>query len=281
MRNDMQRICTTILLLIILVFSGCKNPADNNPQKNDTDKDGWKLVWYDEFDGSGAPDSRKWDRPEYNRRNNDNGPDGWWLKEDSYLDGAGNLALRAKRINNRNGDKDIFDYSTGAIRSFGKFEQQFGKFEIRCQLPTQPGWWVAFWLMSESVGNVDDSGRDGTEIDIMEGFGWTDKINFALHWDGYGDAHKSDGKMTEFPGIREGFHTFTLEWSDSLYVFYVDSLEAWRSNAGGVSQVPAYVKITGELSTEAWAIGQYWSNNPAKAVFPDSFLVDYVRVYKK
>jgi len=270
-----------VLFLIIVLFYGCKEPAGTEKKAPPVDKDGWKLVWYDEFDGSGAPNSKKWDRPEYNRRSNDNGPDGWWLKEDSYLDGAGNLVLRAKKINNRNSDKDSFDYSTGAIRSFGKFEQQFGKFEIRCQLPTQPGWWVAFWLMSESVTNVDNSGRDGTEIDIMEGFGWTDKINFALHWDGYGDAHKTDGKMLPFAGIRTGFHTFTLEWSDSLYVFYVDSLEAWRSNAGGVSQVPAYVKITGELSTESWAIGQYWSNNPAQAVFPDSFLVDYVRVYKK
>jgi len=270
-----------VLYLIIILFNGCKDPAGTEKKVTPVNKDGWKLVWYDEFDGSGAPNSKKWDRPEYNRRNNDSGPDGWWLKEDSYLDGAGNLVLRTKKINNRNSDRDSFDYSTGAIRSFGKFEQKFGKFVIRCQLPTQPGWWVAFWLMSESVGNVDNSGRDGTEIDIMEGFGWTDKINFALHWDGYGDAHQSDGKMTEFPGIRQGFHTFTLEWNDSLYVFYVDSLEAWRTNAGGVSQAPAYVKITGELSTEAWAIGQYWSNNPAQAVFPDSFLVDYVRVYQK
>jgi beta-glucanase (GH16 family) len=263
-------------VLLILLFSvcGCKNPADENK------KNGRVKTWGDEFNGSGTPDSKKWDRPEYNRKNNDNGPDGWWLQEDSYLDGSGNLVIRAKKIANRNDDKDAFDYSTGAIRSLGFFQQKFGKFEIRCQLPTQPGWWVAFWLMSPSVGNVDGSGEDGTEIDIFEGFGWTDAINHALHWDGYGDAHQSEGQMKSIPGIRQGFHVFSLEWDKNEYRFYVDEQMTWRSKAGGVSKVPAYVKITAELSTEPWAIGTGWSNNPARAAFPDSFLVDYVRVYK-
>jgi beta-glucanase (GH16 family) len=274
-----NNVVTIVIASMGLILLFCKNPS--KPAETSKPLNGWTLTWSDEFNGTGEPDSRKWDRPEYNRRNNDAGPDGWWLKEDSFLDGRGNLVLRAKKINNRNADNDAFDYSTGAVRSYGRFEQRYGKFEIRCHLPTQPGWWVAFWLMSEGVGNEDGSGEDGTEIDIMEGFGWTDKINHALHWDGYGDAHKSQGKMFAVPGIRRGFHTFALEWSDSLYVFFVDSVESWRSTAGGVSKVPAYVKITAELSTEAWAINEYWSNDPKRAVFPDSFFVDYVRVYKR
>ena len=53
------------------------------------------LVWSDEFEGMGIPDTSKWDQPEYNRRNNDKGPDGWWSKEDSFLDGKGNLVMSA------------------------------------------------------------------------------------------------------------------------------------------------------------------------------------------
>jgi hypothetical protein len=87
--------------------------------------------------------------------------------------------------------------------------------------------------------------------------------------------------MLTVPGIRQGFHTFALEWSDTAYVFFVDNAETWRSTAGGVSKVPAWVKVTAELSTESWAIGTGWQNDPKKAVFPDSFFVDYVRVYKK
>ena len=273
----MRKKSIILLSTIILCHLACKNPAEAENKNEDE----WLLVWSDDFNGTGIPDPAKWDRPEYNRRNNDNGPDGWWLQEDSYLDGEGHLVIRAKKIENRNADKDQFDYSTGAIRSMGKFEQKFGKFEIKCKMPSQPGWWVAFWLYSTSVGNVDGSGKDGTEIDIFEGFGWTDRGQHALHWDGYGDAHQSTGQKITIPGMREGYHTFTLIWNETEYIFQIDGEETWRTDAGGVSKVPEYVKITGELSTEDWAINEYWSNNPAKGVYPDYWLVDYVRVYKR
>lgn len=261
------------VIVASIMFTGC---GDDDPT-DDQDEKEWVLTFSDEFEGD-VIDVNKWDRPAYNRRNNDKGPDGWWLQEDSYLDGDGNLVIRARKIDNRNNDDDPYDYSTGAIRTSGKFQQKFGRFEIRCKLPAQPGWWVAFWLMSNTVTSVGNGGEDGTEIDIFEGFGWTDRLNFALHWDGYGDAHKSDATQVTIDNIRDGYHTFTLEWTEKEYVFMVDSAEVWRTSAGGVSKVPAYVKVTGELSTENWAINEYWSNDPELSEFPDYFLVDYVRV---
>jgi beta-glucanase (GH16 family) len=274
-----RTILKQFFLLIIpgtfTLFSSCK--------KKDGSKDSgpleYVLTWSDEFNGE-TIDVSKWDKPEVNRRNNVDGPDGWWLKENSYLDGDGNLVIRVKKIDNRNNDNDPFDYSTGAIRSKGRFEQKYGKFEIRCQLPTQAGWWVAFWLMSPTVGNVGNSGEDGTEIDIFEGFGWTDNLNFALHWDGYRDDHKSIDMKKTIDGILEGFHTYTLEWTETEYVFFVDDVEVWRTSAGGVSKVPSYVKVTGEICTLDWAIGEVWANDPETGEYPDYFLVDYVRVYQ-
>jgi beta-glucanase (GH16 family) len=240
-----------------------------------------EYTFSDEFNGpSGAqPDPAKWERQEYNRRPNtvEGAPDGWWMKEDAYLDGNGHLVIRVKQIPNTDGDTDPFDYSSGNVRTRGRFEQRFGQFEIRCRMPTMAGWWVAFWLMSDSQGNIDGSGRDGTEIDIMEGFGWTERMQSALHWDGYGASHQSDSKSSVVPGLLSGFHTFRLDWSPTEYVFYVDDIETWRTTSGGVSQVPAFVKITGELSTEAWAVGSGWAN-PQPLTYPDYFIVDYVHV---
>lgn len=238
------------------------------------------LVWSDEFEGSGAPDASKWERQEYNRRNNDNGPDGWWSKDDSYLDGKGNLVIRVREIDNKNDDTDSFDYSVGALRTKGRFYKKYGRFEIRCQLPTQPGWWVAFWMMQGNVASVGNGAVDGVEVDIMEGFGWTDVINYAFHWDGYGDEHKSLGKKVTPAGIREGFHTFAMEWYPEMYVFYIDGQETWRSEGGGICDQQGYIKVTGEISTQDWAINNWWANDPADATYPDSFLVDYVRVYE-
>jgi beta-glucanase (GH16 family) len=277
----MKSITTIFCLFIVgLHLASCDEPADKVIE-SPTDSSEWNLVWWDEFEGDGPIDPDKWDQPEYNRRNNDDGPDGWWLREDSYHDGEGNLVIRARLVDNLNSDDDPYDYATGAIRSIGRFEQRFGKFEVRCKMPSLPGWWVAFWLMSPSVFNENGSGEDGTEIDIMEGFGWTDVIHHNLHWDGYGEAHRSAGFNQPIEGIREGFHTFTLEWSAAEYVFFVDGTETYRTNAGGVSKVPAYVKITGELSTIPNMMSEWWANEAIPGYFPDYFIIDYVRVWER
>ncbi|HVV02348.1 MAG TPA: glycoside hydrolase family 16 protein, partial [Verrucomicrobiae bacterium] len=117
-----------------------------------------------------------------------------------------------------------------------------------------------------------DEGRDGTEIDIAEMPWRNGTITCNLHWDGYGKAHKSAGTKTVIPGLTEGFHEYAMLWTPAEYVFYVDGKEIWRSKAGGVSQVPEYIKLTDE-------IGQ-WGGDISKAQLPDLFEVDYVRVYE-
>ena len=75
----------------------------------------------------------------------------------------------------------------------------------------------------------------------------------------------------EVPGVMEGFHTFGLWWKPDEYVFYVNGKETRKTNAGGVSQVPEYVKLSDEIGD--------WAGDIKKAELPDAFLVDYVRVY--
>jgi|GEM_PF-725987 len=224
-------------------------------------KEEWVLTFYDDFDGDEI-DFTKWSRcPEWERV----GGACRWSDKESFVDGKGNLIIQ---VSERNGK-----YYSGAIRSINKFEQAYGYFEIRCQLQKEEGFWGAFWLMSPGVNNVGNDGRDGTEIDIMESaYLSTSKINHALHWDGYGDYHKSEGVAVTVPGIYEGFHTFALEWNKDEYIFYIDGYETWRSSAGGVSQVPAYLKITAEVGS--------WAGNIKNAKLPDAMIVDYVKVYQ-
>ena len=271
----MRKYLYSSLILIILSAASYMLNAQEYTEQAAGD-----LIWFDEFDGTGIPNTAKWERQEYNRRNNASGPDGWWSNQDSYLDGSGNLVIRVREIPNKNTDTDSCDYSVGMVRSKGKFEHLYGKYEIRCKLPTQPGWWVAFWMMQGNVGAVGNGGVDGMEVDIMEAFGWTNLINYAFHWDGYGADHKSVGKQSRPVGIRSGYHTFAMEWYPEMYIFFIDGFETWRSVGGGVCNKPGYIKVTGEISTESWAINNYWAENPSKATYPDSFVVDYVRVYE-
>jgi len=217
----------------------------------------WRLAWSDEFNGAKL-DQSKWDiLGDWKRR------DGYWVKEDAYLDDKGNLIIRTKKAGDR--------YTSGAVRTKGKFEHKFGYWVCRCKFPTQEGHWPAFWLHIGSVNKVGNQGRDGTEIDIMEKPWRDDKTTQNLHWDGYGREHKSAGKESVIPGLSKGWHTFGLHWTPDEYVFYVDGKETWRTSGGGVSQVPEYAKLTEEIGK--------WGGDIKKAKLPDYFVVDYVRVY--
>jgi beta-glucanase (GH16 family) len=216
----------------------------------------WKLVWNDEFDGTKI-DETKWQMPDYKRR------DGYWSPKAISLDGKGHLVISALK----DGDK----FLDGCVRTKGKYEHSFGYYSARIQFQKQPGHWSAFWIMGPGVSKIGDEGRDGTEIDICEKPSLDDRVQHALHWDAYGKSLKSAGKKVDVPGIMNGWHTFGLWWKPDEYVFYVDGHETWRTKAGGVCQVPEYIKLSDEIGK--------WAGDINKAKLPDAFLVDYVRVY--
>lgn len=217
----------------------------------------WKLVWNDEFAGNKI-DPSKWEIPDEPRRAHR------WSPDYAKLDGKGNLILRT-------GTKDGKFYSP-CVRTRGKFEKAFGYFETRCKLPKQPGHWTAFWLYAPCVGKVGDAGRDGTEIDVFE-WPWRDgRVQHTLHWDGYGKAHASSGHVSHPDKVTDGeYHVFSLWWSPAQYVFSVDGKETWRTKAGGVCQVPLYLKWSTEIGD--------WAGDIRKAKLPDDTVVDYVRVF--
>jgi beta-glucanase (GH16 family) len=235
--------------------------------------------WSDEFDGSEI-DPSKWlvaeEFPDMGkempwRRN--------WKPSNVFIEEG---ALVIQTI------KDGDGYSTGGVRTGSgdpngpqKFRQAFGRFEARIMPPKEQGHWSAFWMMTGNVGNVDGSGRDGTEIDIIEFAYRNGKANHALHWDGYGKEHKSEGQDVVGMNLDDGgWHTVTLEWMPDEYVFYVDGKETWRTKAGGVSQESGYLKLTEEIGNsgagpQAWGVGPI-----SEAKLPDYFRIDYVRVWR-
>ena len=217
----------------------------------------WSMVWHDEFDGT-TLDRTKWVYDEEGKRR-----DGWWDRKAVALDGQGNLVMKTIKEGDR--------FLDACITTRGKFEHTFGYYVARVKFQKEEGHWSAFWMMSPGVGKVGDEGRDGTEIDIMEKPWRDDRVTHNLHWDGYGKAHKTAGKVLRAPGMMDGFHTFGLLWLPEEYVFYVDGKETWRSKAGGVSRVPESMLLSDEIGK--------WGGDIRKAKLPDEFLVDYVRVY--
>ena len=126
-------------------------------------------------------------------------------------------------------------------------------------------------MTGPNVNIVGNGGQDGTEIDIMEKPWLDDRVQHTFHWDGYGQDHKTEGKIVDVRGVMNGFHTFGLWWTPDEYIFFVDGRETWRSRAGGVCQVPEYILLSDEVGP--------WGGDITQAKLPDRFLVDYVRVY--
>ncbi len=231
----------------------------------------YRLTFYDDFDGDRL-DSSKW-RVCPDQARQDVG--GRWDKSQVSLDGNGNLVLAASV--NADGTP-----VSGAIRSrglfFTKFEQARGYFEIRCKLQNSAGFWGAFWLMCDDVKKVGNGAVDGAEIDIFESHDISGGINHAVHWDGYGDDHKSHAKTVMTNCYDGEYHTFSLLWTEDAYIFYIDGVKTYTYDASvagfpGSCEAECYLKITTEFGS--------WAGKFDPASLPDAIVVDYVKVYQK
>lgn len=217
----------------------------------------WSLVWHDEFDGTQI-DWSKWDSPEYPRKG------GYWSQKSFALDGRGNLRMTVFQ------DADG-KFTDGCLRTAGKFEKAKGFFVARMKMHAEVGHWSAFWLMNRCEGKIGNGSADGAEIDIMEKPWLDERVNFAIHWDGYGKDHKSAAHVAKVPDVMEGFHTFALWWNDDAYRFYIDGRQEWETTAAGICTEPLYLKLSDEIGA--------WAGDIKQAKLPDENLIDYVRVY--
>lgn len=236
------------------------------PKRPDTIFDGENVlttVFFDDFDKDDI-DLTKWSRcPEWPRQL------GVWSDENSFTDKNGNLILLVDEAPNGT-------LRSGAIRTAGKYSQSGGRFETRCKLGDTPGFWGAFWLMPEN-GLPDEnngSSADGCEVDIFESpYLSSSSVNYAVHWDGYGENHKSIGMAPSVPYLYYGYHTFTLDWTKTEYIFYIDGIEYWRTSAAGIQEGASYMKLTVEIGT--------WAGQPVKSEWPTAGLtVDYVKTWQ-
>lgn len=226
----------------------------------------YKLVWSDDFDRK-TLDLKKWKhRYPGPRKDGINDPDS------VTLDGDGHLVITCSRKEDK--------FHVGMISTDGLYAARYGYFEARVQFQTQEGWWPGFWLMGNLVaapasgkGAVDDTARNGTEVDIFEYLRIRgDQIQHALHWNGYGTEHKSLGVHPRVPGLMNGFHTVACEWTPERYRFFVDGVQTFETSQA-ISQVPEYIILSGEVSA--------WPGEISRAKLPDQVVFDYVRVWQK
>ncbi|MFI9844712.1 RICIN domain-containing protein [Nonomuraea sp. NPDC051941] len=241
------------------------------------------LVWSDEFNGAAgsAVDQSKW--------RFDIGGSGWGNNEQQYytdstrnaaMDGAGNLVITARRENPANYQchYGTCQYTSARLLTAATFTRAYGRFEARMKLPRGQGIWPAFWMLGDNIGQVGWPGSG--EIDIMENIGREPStVHGTIHGPGYSGSGGIGAPYSIGGVFADAFHTFAVDWSPNLIIWYVDGVEYQRrtpADLGGnrwVFDHPFFMIMN-------VAVGGYWPGYPdGTTTFPQTMSVDYVRVY--
>lgn len=234
------------------------------------------LVLDENFNNDGAPNDQVWGF------DIGNGIDGWGNQElQYYTDRPENVTIQngVLLITAQQESFQGSEYTSARLLTKDKFEQQYGRFEARIRLPFGQGIWPAFWMLG---ADIDENPWPGAgEIDIMEYRGQNPTVLIgSVHGPGYSGGEAISKEYTlQNDRFDTGFHIFGVEWAPEYVNFYVDDV--------------LYNQITPEDVTGPWvfdkpfyilmnlAVGGTFVGSPnAETEFPQTMIVDYVRVYK-
>ena len=257
--------CSGILLT---QFNACSRVVPVSPPTEETDR---TLVWSDEFDGTTL------DTTDWNYELGDGCPNlcGWGNNErqlytkSNHTVADGLLTIRVKH--------DGEAYTSTRITTKDKREFQYGRIETRAKLPVGQGIWPAFWMLGSNISEVGWP-RCG-EIDVLEYVGRKPgEIFTTLHTQaGHGDNGSS--RITPFADIEEGFHRYAAEWTPQSITFFVDDQMVYtfdpkeRTEAVWPFDQPFYLLLNVAVG------GNFGGPEVNDAIFPQEFIIDYVRVY--
>ena len=273
---------------IFFCCAGCLAVKKENG-KNDFVKEGYRLVWADEFSNNGRPDTSNWRYEKGFVRNEE----AQWYGEENAVVTNGILVIEGRRETLPNplyvagsGDwrkkrKEI-QYTSSSINTKGKKSWTYGRFVMRGKIDISAGLWPAWWTLG-----VSGRWPAGGEIDIMEYYKKKLLANIAC----IGKSGQPLWFSNTFPIDSLGgtewasrFHVWRMDWDEKAIALFLDdqllnrvSLDQLVNKDGsGINpfQQPQYMLLN-------LAMGGQSGGDLTNTKFPNSFEVDYVRVYQK
>lgn len=286
-------ISTTLILFLILNLYPQKTdpfkPKNGAPKKIN----GFTLVWNDEFNIDGKPDSSAWRYEKGFVRNNELQ---WYTRENAICT-SGVLIIEGKKIKLPNPDyvpgnsdwrknREFIQYTSSSIQTRGKMQWQYGRFEIRARIDTSIGAWPAIWTLG-----VEKQWPSNGEIDIMEfyrikgiptilaNFAWGTAERWKAKWDD-AKAPLSDFTKTDPEWVKK-FHIWRMDWDEnSVSIFIDDKLintvslsETVNPDGFNPLRQPHYILLNLALGGNG--------GEPYRDFKTIRYEVDYVRVYQK
>jgi len=234
----------------------------------------YHLVWSDEFDGNGLPDTKNWNYEKgCSVRNSELQNYTEKRLENAHVE-EGFLTIEARKES-----MGGCDYTAASLITRGKQEFQYGLFEMRAKIDVRKGSWPAFWTLG-----VSEEWPSNGEIDIMEYYNSQLHANVAWGTDTRWQAHWDSQTKAVSSSFSDDFHIWRMLWTEDSIKLYVDD---FLQNTTALSQT-----INGSLATLKnpfrqkvyivinQAVGAN-GGDPSGTAFPVKFIVDYVRVYQE
>lgn len=287
---------TAIPMLILLM------PVLANSQQTDAYKPdysipkiipGYNLVWQDEFNYTGKPDTTNWIYEKGFVRNEEL----QWYQPDNANCSNGILLIEGKKEQVANpyytaGSKDwrrnrqYAEYTSACIETRGLQQFGYGRFEIRARIDTGLGAWPAIWSLGikgqwPSNGEVDimEFYRVNNVPTILANVAWGTAKQYVAKWNTQRTplAHFLE-RDKDWPAK---FHVWRMDWSkDSINLYLDDELlnttllsKTLNADSSNPFIQPQYLLLN-------LALGEN-GGDPTRAKFPIKYEVDYVRYYKK
>lgn len=276
---------------------------------------GWELVWADEFEGE-ALDRTRW-TPEVSCWGGGNN------ERQCYTDRPENIAVengllllkaRKERFTGPARPPEIAEnpnprltqaYTSGKVRTIGKYAWRYGRIEVRAKVPPGQGTWPAVWMMPDDPaygpwprsGEIDilEAVNIGAKCKACEGGRVENRTISALHFGDFAPKNRFVDSRTALLDLAlpsEDFHVYAVEWGEGLIRFLVDdrvhltvTADQWSTAAPAAKGNPtapfdqpfyimANLAVGGRLSEENNAKGL------AAKSFPAQFAIDWIRVYR-
>jgi beta-glucanase (GH16 family) len=254
---------------------------------------GYQLVWNDEFNIDGRPDTNYWVSETGFKRNNEL----QWYQEQNSRCKNGVLVISGlkEKVPNPNfvaGSKNwklnrqFAWYTSGSINTKGLKSWKYGRFEVRARIDSAKGSWPAIWTLG-----VEGQWPANGEIDIMEFYIKDQKQSILANAAHLGANQKPRWNSKVKPLTYfldkdskwlDKFHVWRMDWDEEAIKIYIDD------------ELINHISIAKTINPDGFnpfqqehyfllnlALGGQNGGNPKFSEFPITYEVDYVRVYQK
>lgn len=305
----------TRFLLLSLLFAATTAGAQTSSKQAIPQPEGMKLVWHDEFDYTGVPDTTRWQFEHGFVRNQELQ---WYQPQNARVrNGVLQITGRHERVknpryeaNSRNWqrNREYAEYTSACIESRGRFHFRYGRLEVRARIPVAAGSWPAIWTLGNRWGWPACG-----EVDVMEFYRVppsTQEIHHQTYnpgrtvpiilanacWQGANGRDEWDSSrvpLSHFtdrdPDWASRFHVWRMDWTPTHIKLYLDDellndIPTDQAAKGGgrnhdVNPFANDEPDFGHYILLNLAIGAC-GGEPDNSAFPMLYEVDYVRVYQ-